>query len=127
MDQAKRVVKAITRALFDDPFEVCTMTKTTEGWNVLEDHRIDVIIADPRLVDLDGGELLKKIEKAHPTAVRIMLVETVQTGPALSAIIKAGFQKILVTPWNEMELKRAIYKVLEWKRILAGEVMSVSE
>lgn len=96
------------RAAFRDNMVVLVAADLKEAWELLQANRVHVVIADQRMPNTTGSELLALVKDAFP-AIRRMLV----TGYAdLEAIIEAvnngGVTKYFAKPWVSDQLVHAV-------------------
>ena len=72
VDDEQRVLNSM-RALFRREYEVFTTTRGSEAIELLGKHTIDVIVADQRMPEMTGVEVLGKGKQVSPNTVRILL------------------------------------------------------
>lgn len=73
VDDEPDIVEQYSRALQGEDYEVDTAFTGEEGWKKYQSHYYDVVIADWRMPDMDGLELLKNIDRMHPFAKVIII------------------------------------------------------
>ena len=72
VDDEQRVLNSM-RALFRREYEVFITTRGSEAIELLGKHTIDVIVADQRMPEMTGVEVLGKGKQVSPNTVRILL------------------------------------------------------
>lgn len=72
IDDEQRVLNAM-RGLFRREYELFLTSNGAEAIRMVEEHDIDVIVADQRMPGITGIEVLGKIKERSPRTVRILL------------------------------------------------------
>ncbi|MEL7536127.1 MAG: response regulator [Pseudomonadota bacterium] len=72
VDDEQRVLNSM-RALFRREYEVFLTTRGSEAVQMLKEKSIDVIVADQRMPEMTGVEVLGEGKKVSPNTVRILL------------------------------------------------------
>jgi YesN/AraC family two-component response regulator len=78
---------------------VHTAQSGTEALEVLRGHKIDILLTDVRMPDMDGVTLYRKTRKAHPNLTTFLM-----TAYAADDIIQQGLEEgiktVLTKPLN---------------------------
>ena len=91
----------------------------------LERIRIDVVISDFLMPEMNGIELLKEVKKLQPETVRLLLTGYADKENAIKAINEVGLYHYLEKPWDNDALLNIVRNALEekgLKRALATKV-----
>ncbi len=73
IDDEQEIVEQCSRALRSEGYEVDTASNGKEGWERYQTRYYDVVVADWRMPDMDGLELLQNIDRMHPFAKVIII------------------------------------------------------
>jgi len=86
----------------------------TTAWRILEEQRIDLIIADWNMPKLSGLELLKKVRASdlHKTIPFLMVTAEAQKEQVLEAV-HAGVSGYVVKPFTAEALANKLEKILK--------------
>jgi two-component system probable response regulator PhcQ len=115
--------------LIPDP-TVTTLTSPLEAIEYIRDHRVDLVISDYRMPEMDGATLLCRIKELQPDAARIILSAWADVDGISRAVNDAGIFRFVTKPWSDQDLKTAIVDVLAFRNLhlenrrLANEVRS---
>ena len=101
------------RAGFKWDYNIYTAQSAFEGFDVLAENDIHLIISDQRMSGLSGIEFFKRIKKQFPDSIRIILTGFSEMGDIIRAINECGIYKYVTKPWEEGEMKETIEKALE--------------
>lgn len=93
-----------------------------EAVQILRDTKIDLLITDLRMPEIDGSELIKFVSEHYPKLPKLVVTGYPSVQDSLSAI-KSGVVDYLTKPFTQAELKQAINKSFENKQ----ETLNVSK
>ncbi len=114
IDDDKSILRTFTRILQKNGYEIDVAETGKEGLEKSKTQRFDLALIDIRLPDMEGTDLLIKMQKTMPDAVKIMI-----TGfPSLETGVKAldeGADAYLVKPVKPEELIALIEEKLKIK------------
>lgn len=108
------------RAFFEleTDYEIATFTDPREAAGFFETERIDLVISDFLMPEMDGVELLAKAKETQPSATRILLTGFADKGNAIKAINIADIFYYVEKPWNNSDLKILVERGLERSSLL---------
>lgn len=89
--------------------------------NVLISKKVDVIVSDFIMPEMNGIEFLTKVKKISPQTETILLTGYADKENAIRSINEAGIYYYLEKPWNNEKLIKTISNALEKSR-LANEL-----
>jgi len=113
IDDEEQVLNSIQRSLFEENYDVVTSTNGEEGLQRLQEQPFKVVVCDERMPGLSGSETLAMIGLRHPQVVRILLTGQATLEAALRAVNEGQVYRLLLKPWNDMELKMALRSAVE--------------
>jgi len=85
-----------------------------EAVQILRDTKIDLLITDLRMPEIDGSELIKFVSEHYPKLPKLVITGYPSVQDSLSAI-KSGVVDYLTKPFTRAELEQAINKSVEGK------------
>ncbi|WP_034921783.1 sigma-54-dependent transcriptional regulator [Gillisia sp. CAL575] len=85
-----------------------------EAVQILRDTKIDLLITDLRMPDIDGSELIKFVSEHYPKLPKLVITGYPSVQDSLSAI-KSGVVDYLTKPFTRAELEQAINKSVKGK------------
>ncbi len=107
------MITALLSAYFpEDRFRVLTAGSADEAYQLLDSHRIDVVVSDERMPGESGSEFLVAVRRKYPATIRIL-----HTGPgtldaAASTIKEAEVHRLFLKPCKGTDLVAAIEQLL---------------
>lgn len=94
--------------MFSDKYEVLTANALTEARLILAGRRIDIIISDQVMPEIEGVEFLREVAASYPDSFRIMLTGQAGIGTMLAEISSGIIQFFVVKPWREDHLRQVL-------------------
>ncbi|HPX62478.1 MAG TPA: response regulator [Deltaproteobacteria bacterium] len=113
VDDETNVLTAISRALFDEPFEIITATSAEKALEMLDSNSFKVVISDERMPGMQGSEFLEQVRQLYPQTIRIMLTGHATIEAAMAAVNKGEIYRFFSKPWDDNDLKFAIRSAIE--------------
>jgi len=97
------VVEVYSRKLRDEGFLVDVATDGRTGWEMFQQRRVDLVLLDLLLPEVDGVKLLKQIRaKASPRTLPVLVFTNAYLGGAVQQAWEAGANQVIpkvgVTP-----------------------------
>jgi DNA-binding NtrC family response regulator len=126
VDDEEIVRRSCLRALGDNGHEVEAVDSGAEALSKIEDGRYDVLILDVMMPKMDGIEVLRRVKETHPDIEVIMITGLSQIATAVGAM-KLGAFDYLPKPFEPDELKLAVERALERRRLLQENLTLKSE
>ncbi len=105
------------KATFKWEFNIFTARSAFEGYDLLEENEIHLIISDQRMAGLSGTEFLKRVKVRFPNAIRIILTGYTDLDVVVKAINDCGIHRYMTKPWNELQMKNVLDHALEFYQL----------
>jgi len=118
VDDEEMVVTSIKSFLtLETDYQVVAFTSPKEALDYVQKNRVDLVISDYLMPEVDGIEFLAKVKELQPEATRILLTGYADKENAIKAINEVGLYQYIEKPWENDDLKLVIRNGLE-KRVL---------
>ena len=115
VDDEEKLLKSLKRRLMDEPYNTLFANSGKEALEVLKSNEVHVLVADIRMPDMSGSELLRIIKWEYPYIVRIVLSAHEHIGTLLNVINDVDVFKFFTKPCEfEEVLKPAIQEALDY-------------
>ncbi len=119
VDDEEMVVASIKSFLaLETDYQVSGFTSPPEALAFLEKVRVDLVISDYLMPDMDGIEFLMRVKQIQPQATRILLTGYADKENAIKAINDVGLYQYLEKPWENEDLRLIIRNGLEKNLLL---------
>jgi response regulator RpfG family c-di-GMP phosphodiesterase len=121
VDDEPHVLSTIRRSLSED-FDVHTADSGYAALALLEGNEpFSVIVADCRMPKMNGIELLSRVSREHPDAVRIMLTGNTDQQTAVQALNTGEIFKFLNKPCDTETLRNALRQGIRQHQLVVAE------
>jgi len=118
VDDEEMVVTSIKSFLtLETDYQVVAFTFPKEALDYVQKNRVDLVISDYLMPEVDGIEFLAKVKELQPEATRILLTGYADKENAIKAINDVGLYQYIEKPWENDDLRLVIRNGLE-KRVL---------
>ena len=117
VDDEENVLKALRRLFRNEPYVAYFALSGAKGLEILRQHRVDLIISDMRMPEMDGAEFLAQVFTQWPETIRILLTGYADLQSTIDAVNKGRIYNYCNKPWNDEELKLLVRNALEQKRL----------
>jgi response regulator RpfG family c-di-GMP phosphodiesterase len=105
VDDEGNIIKALSRLLRRDGYQILTACSGAEGLELLEQNTVGVIITDQRMPQMTGSEFLFQVKERYPDTVRIVLSGYTELRSITDAINQGAIYKFLTKPWDDQLLR----------------------
>jgi response regulator RpfG family c-di-GMP phosphodiesterase len=100
-------------------FRVLTARNADEGFKLMQEQEVHIVMTDQRMPKVTGVELLSKVFRGHPHAVRMLFTGYADLDSIIQAINQGHIFKFLKKPWQPEELEAAVHEAAaEYDRIV---------
>ena len=89
-------------------FRVLRATSATEGFRLMQEEEVHIIMTDQRMPHVTGVELLAKVKARSPNAIRLLFTGYADLESIISAINQGHVYHFLKKPWQPEELLAAV-------------------
>ncbi|MBI5442784.1 MAG: response regulator [Deltaproteobacteria bacterium] len=113
VDDEENILKALRRLFRSAPWEMRFAGSGREALELFRTRSFDVVVADQRMPDMTGVELLKRVRANWPRTIRIVLSGYSDIETILEAVNEGSIFKFLTKPWDDSVLRRCLEDALE--------------
>ena len=96
------------KATFRRQFDIHLAKSAEEGFEILKNNPIEVVIADQRMPNKTGVDFFESIIDVHPNPIRILLTAYSDINAIIDAINRGNVYRYVTKPWSEYDLKLTI-------------------
>lgn len=113
VDDEVNVLKSLQRILRGYAWEIISFSNPLEALEFLETRKVDLVLSDFQMPDLDGATFLSYVMQRQPSAMRLILSGHADLNRVLEAINRAEVYRFITKPWNDNELRLTIEQALD--------------
>ena len=102
-------------------FRVLRATSAQDGFRLMQDEEVHIIMTDQRMPRVTGVELLERVKMRNPNAVRMLFTGYADLDSIVAAINQGHIFYFLKKPWQPEELLAAVRAAAdEYDRLIAA-------
>lgn len=103
IDDETDILKALRRQ-FRQRYTIYTANSAAEGYEIMTQVPIQVIISDQRMPGMSGVEFFDQVKNEFPDAIRLLLTGYADIQSVIAAINDGHVFRYIAKPWNPEEL-----------------------
>lgn len=102
-------------------FRVLKATNAQDGYRLMQEEEVHIIMTDQRMPRITGVELLEKVKVKNPFAIRMLYTGFADLESIVAAINQGHIYQFLKKPWQPEELQAAVRQAAtEYDRLIAS-------
>jgi DNA-binding NtrC family response regulator len=99
-------------------FRVLKANSADEGYRIMLEEEVHIVMSDQRMPQISGVELLTKVKARHPQAIRMLFTGFADLESVIAAINQGHIYQFMKKPWQPEELLLAVRQAaLEYDRL----------
>ena len=99
-------------------FRVLKAHSAEEGYRLMQEEEVHIVMSDQRMPQITGIELLTRLKARHPHAIRMLFTGFADLESIIAAINQGHIFQFLKKPWQPEELIGAVRQAaLEYDRL----------
>jgi response regulator RpfG family c-di-GMP phosphodiesterase len=97
---------------------VLKANSAAEGYRIMQEEEVHIVMSDQRMPQISGVELLTKVKARYPHAIRMLFTGYADLESIIAAINQGHVYQFMKKPWQPEELVRAVRQAaLEFDRL----------
>jgi len=117
VDDEPNILSSLRRLFKAHGYGVLTAGGGAEGLEVLARDKVDLIISDMRMPEMDGARFLEQARARWPEVARILLTGYADIGSTIAAINRGEIYRYIAKPWDDNEILLTVREALEHRRL----------
>ncbi|WP_196139454.1 HD domain-containing phosphohydrolase [Aliikangiella sp. G2MR2-5] len=113
VDDERNILVSLKRLFRKDGYNIHLAESGQEGLNILEETKIDLIISDMRMPNMDGAEFLSHAKEKHPKIPSILLTGFSDQQSTIRAINDGRISAYVSKPWEDNDIKLKVSSLLK--------------
>jgi DNA-binding NtrC family response regulator len=89
-------------------FRVLKAHSAEEGYRIMQEEEVHIVMSDQRMPQITGVELLARVKSKYPQAVRMLFTGYADLESIIAAINQGHIFGFLKKPWQPEELESAV-------------------
>ncbi len=117
----------LLKRTFRKKFNVFMTNSSIKALDIVKQNKIDVIISDNKMPDLQGVELLRDVLSIAPETIRILITAYTDTSSLVSAINRAKIHRYVRKPFNPSTLAEIVDSAIEVYKLNIDNIKLASD
>ena len=112
IDDETEILKALKRQ-FKHDYDIHIGASAAEGYQIMTEVPIQVIISDQRMPGMSGSEFFNRVQGEFPDAMRLLLTGYADIQAVIAAINDGNIFRYITKPWEPVELDTIVREAFE--------------
>ncbi len=108
VDDEISILSTLKRLLRNEEYQLLTASSAEEGLELLKTEKVDIVISDMRMPNIDGAEFLEQVKFKHPHINRMIMSGFADLESVVKAINKGDINQFISKPWDNDTLKKVV-------------------
>jgi response regulator RpfG family c-di-GMP phosphodiesterase len=117
VDDEPSILSSLKRLFRPHGYRILTAEGGKAGLEVLAQEKIDLVISDMRMPEMDGAHFLEQVRLSWPETIRILLTGYADIESTIAAINKGQIYRYINKPWDDNEIVLIVREALERRRL----------
>ena len=116
VDDEVNILNSLKRALRREGYNILLAANTDEGFALLAQYPVQLVISDQRMTGMSGTDFLAQVKSMYPDTVRMVLTAYSEIATVTDAINKGAAYRYLTKPWRDEAIREEIRGALRFWR-----------
>ena len=121
VDDDRWILELVKDMLASEPCRVVSTSEPVKALPLMEWERVDVLVTDIAMPEVDGVDLIVRAKKLFPTVPRILLTAAPTLERIIRSVNEADVYRVLVKPVTPKVLRDTIREALQLRFERLGE------
>ena len=117
VDDEANILAALKRLFRPYGYRIFTAEGGKQGLEILAEEKVDLVISDMRMPEMNGAQFLEKVREQWPDTIRILLTGYAEIGTTIDAINKGRIYRYISKPWEDNDISLTVRQALEYKQM----------
>ena len=115
VDDDSFILELVRAMLTTEPCRVVTTMEPVKALPLMEWERVDVLVADVAMPEVDGIDLVVRARKLFPLVPRVLLTAGTSLERIIRAVNEAEVFRVLIKPVSPKTLRETVREALAWR------------
>jgi response regulator RpfG family c-di-GMP phosphodiesterase len=117
VDDEPSILSSLKRLFRPHGYRILTAEGGPPALDLLAREKIDLVISDMRMPEMDGAQFLEQVRLRWPECIRILLTGYADMESTIAAINKGQIYRYINKPWDDNEIVLIVREALERRRL----------
>jgi len=116
VDDERSMLEMLSLILSRENYDVISTTDPRQALSIMETQKIDTVIEDIRMPEIDGLELLRIIKEQHPT-LPVIIITAFSTWDNAMEAMRLGAYDYIKKPFDTDNIRTVVTRAVQQKRL----------
>ena len=121
VDDEKAILRSLMRLFYQTGWKLYFAENGNEAMEILAKDKIDMVISDIRMPEMDGHKLLHEIKLQYPNTIRLILSGYSDEREVYMAVLDDAAKSYLLKPWEPDRLLTYLQNIFDQRDILQAK------
>jgi len=117
VDDEENILSSLKRLFRPCGYKIFTAESGKQGLEILQREKVDLVVSDMRMPEMNGAQFLEKVREQWPDTIRILLTGYAEIGATIDAINKGQIYRYVSKPWEDNDITLTIKHALQQKML----------
>jgi response regulator RpfG family c-di-GMP phosphodiesterase len=117
VDDEANILSSLKRLFRPCGYQIFTAESGAQGLEILQREKVDLVVSDMRMPEMNGAQFLEKVREQWPDTVRILLTGYAEIGATIDAINKGQIYRYVSKPWEDNDITLTVKHALQQKML----------
>lgn len=118
VDDEKPILNSFKRLFIKTDYNVYLAISAADALSILKKQKIDMIISDVKMPQIDGYSLLNTVKEKYPNTIRIILSGYIDKKDIIKAVQNNIAKIYLLKPWDNKDLISLVNRLFNVRKTL---------
>jgi len=110
LDDEQRIIEEISEFLISRKYSVFSALLPSEAFGILKKQKIDIVILDIKLPEMDGLQVLEKIKLEYPNKIEVIMISGHGDMSTVIDAMRKGATDYFAKPFRLIDINNAIMR-----------------
>ncbi len=117
VDDEANILRSLARLFRGRDLKILIAESGESGLKVLSEEKVDLVVSDMRMPNMDGAQFLTKVYEGWPDTERLLLTGYADITATVGAINQGRISRYIAKPWVDDEILGAVDNALKLKQL----------
>lgn len=117
VDDEPNILSSLRRLFRPAGYRILIATSGVDGLAQMAAEKVDLVISDMRMPEMNGAQLLAQVRELYPDTIRILLTGYADIESTVAAINQGEIYRYISKPWDEHNVLLTVREALERKEL----------
>jgi len=118
VDDERAVLRSLYRLFRERDYDIFLADNGDEALRIFANKDVDLVVADMRMPNMNGHQLLRKVKEQYPLVMRLILSGYSQEQEIFKSLLDGSARMYVLKPWDNETMVRIVDNIFNIRDIL---------